>query len=107
LNSWVNGFDANERQDGKEDLWAEYQNSELQDFMKYGMLEIIDDCRHKLQQERSQDPDYSAIKLELSRMLVAFGYMPLNAMEDSIPEEEQLAVLKQFKTHYLEKADKK
>lgn len=101
--NWKQMFDKNERQDASQDVWAEYTESSLQEFMKSDfMQDFADECSNALKESGRKDfDDYSAIKLEMSSVLKEFGYPPLDAMEDTYSEERQLEMLLEFKEQYL------
>ena len=101
--TWKEMFDKNERQDASQDVWAEYTESSLQEFMKSDfMQDFADECSNALKKAGRKDfDDYSAIKLKMSSVLQEFGYPPLNAMEDAYSEKHQLEMLQEFKDKYL------
>ena len=101
--NWKKLFDKNERQDASQNVWAEYTESSLQEFMKSDfMQDFASECSNALKKAGRKDfDDYSAIKLEMSSVLKEFGYPPLDAMEDAYSEERQLEMLQEFKDKYL------
>ena len=52
--TWKEMFDKNERQDASQDVWAEYTESSLQEFMKSDfMQDFADECSNALKKSWS------------------------------------------------------
>lgn len=100
---WKRLFNTYERLDDSKDIWAEYTDANLQQFMTSDfMQEFANDCSKALKEAGREDyDDYYAIKQEMSSVLEEFGYPSFSVMEDAYSEERQLKALQEFKEKYL------
>lgn len=103
--NWKELFRSRERFDAKKDEWAEYTESSLQEFMTSDfMQDFAKDCSNALALNDDGNEfynDYSTIKQKMDSVLNEFGYPSLRVMEDSYSEQEQLKMLQEFKSKYL------